>query len=204
MARSYVVVAGCIRRRGSAGLFQKPKRSLTSVRRIRRSQRSRSWVARACSGHTMAQPQLGEWPKPIVQQPHEKRGEEPKVITMLLWSCALCVIFMILVSLENVKKCVLGGCMITSKTKINVFWKKNLTRLVSSASGPLSSKFFQKRLTLASEANSAFCCENETKIMKITHSVELRSRERLRRRRKKKDSLLAWEFQPVNKPNGFF
>ena len=29
-------------------------------------------------------------------------------------------IFMILVSLENVKKCVLGGCTITSKTKINV------------------------------------------------------------------------------------
>ena len=33
---------------------------------------------------------------------------------------ALCVIFMILVSLENVKKCVLGCCTITSKTKINV------------------------------------------------------------------------------------
>ena len=31
-----------------------------------------------------------------------------------------CVIFMILVSLENVKKCALGGCTITSKTKINV------------------------------------------------------------------------------------
>ena len=29
----------------------------------------------------------------------------------------LCVIFMILVSLENVKKCVLGGCTITSKKK---------------------------------------------------------------------------------------
>ena len=34
---------------------------------------------------------------------------------------ALCVIFVILVSLENVKKCVLSGCTITSKTKINVF-----------------------------------------------------------------------------------
>ena len=33
---------------------------------------------------------------------------------------ALCVMFMILVSLENVKKCVLGGCTITSKTKINI------------------------------------------------------------------------------------
>ena len=35
---------------------------------------------------------------------------------------SLCVIFMILVSLENVKKCALGGCTITSKTKINVFF----------------------------------------------------------------------------------
>ena len=34
---------------------------------------------------------------------------------------ALCVIFMILVSHEFVKKCVLGGCTITSKTKINIF-----------------------------------------------------------------------------------
>ena len=34
---------------------------------------------------------------------------------------ALCVIFMILVLLENVKKCVLCGCTITSKAKINVF-----------------------------------------------------------------------------------
>ena len=39
---------------------------------------------------------------------------------------ALCVIFMILVSLENVKKCALGGCMITSKTKINIFEKISL------------------------------------------------------------------------------
>ena len=35
---------------------------------------------------------------------------------------ALCVIFLILVSLENVKICVLGGCTITSKTKINIVW----------------------------------------------------------------------------------
>ena len=33
---------------------------------------------------------------------------------------SLCVIFIILVSHENVKKCVLGGCTITSKTKTNV------------------------------------------------------------------------------------
>ena len=46
----------------------------------------------------------------------------------------LCVIFLILVSLENVKKCVLGGYTITSKTKINVFWKKILTPLAPSDS----------------------------------------------------------------------
>ena len=34
----------------------------------------------------------------------------------------LCMIFMILVSLENVKKWVLGGRTITSKTKINLVW----------------------------------------------------------------------------------
>ena len=32
---------------------------------------------------------------------------------LVVWSSALCVIFMILVSLENVKKSVLGGCTIT-------------------------------------------------------------------------------------------
>ena len=36
---------------------------------------------------------------------------------------ALCVIFMILVLLEIVEKCALGGCTITSKAKINVIWK---------------------------------------------------------------------------------
>ena len=74
----------------------------------------------------------------------------------------LCVIFMILVSLENVKKCVLGGCTITSKTKINIFWKNFFT-------STLRSKFFQKTLTF--EANIALSRENETKIVKITHSV---------------------------------
>ena len=38
----------------------------------------------------------------------------------IVMAMALYVIFMILVSLENVKKCVSGGCTITSKTKINV------------------------------------------------------------------------------------
>ena len=38
-------------------------------------------------------------------------------------------------------------------------------------SGPLHSKKFQKMLILAFEANSALSRENETKIMKITHSA---------------------------------
>ena len=39
--------------------------------------------------------------------------------------------------------------------------------------GPLCSKIFQKTLILAFEANSALSRENETKIVKITHSVGL-------------------------------
>ena len=91
----------------------------------------------------------------------------------------LCGIFLILVSpffsilcfctFENVKKCVLGGCTITSKTKINVFWNFFFTPLAPS--GPLHSKKFQKMLILAFEANSALSRENETKIVKITHSA---------------------------------
>ena len=37
-------------------------------------------------------------------------------------SIALCVILMNLLSLENVKKCLLGWSTFTSKTKINIFW----------------------------------------------------------------------------------
>ena len=37
--------------------------------------------------------------------------------------------------------------------------------------GQLRSKFFQKTLTLAFEANSAFSLENETKIMKVAHNA---------------------------------
>ena len=81
---------------------------------------------------------------------------------------ALCVIFMILVSLENVKKCALGGCTITTKTKINIFGKNFFTPLAPS--GPLRSKKYKKLLILAFEANSALSHENETKIVKITHS----------------------------------
>ena len=82
---------------------------------------------------------------------------------------ALCVIFMILVSPANVKKCVLGGCtiiVITSKTKIAVFW--NLFSL--SRATPSVRNFFKKTSILAFEANSALSRENETKIVKITYS----------------------------------
>ena len=72
---------------------------------------------------------------------------------------------------ENVKKCVLGGCTITSKTKINVFWNIFFTPLAPF--GQLYSKIFYKMLILALEANSALSWENETKIEKITHSVLL-------------------------------
>ena len=44
-----------------------------------------------------------------------------------------------------------------------------LTLLATSE--PLSSKKFQTTLILAFEANSALSCENETKIVKITHSA---------------------------------
>ena len=70
---------------------------------------------------------------------------------------------------ENVKKCVLGGCTITLKTKINVFRNFFFTPLAPL--GPLRSKKFQKTLILAFEANSVLSRENETKIVKITHSA---------------------------------
>ena len=76
---------------------------------------------------------------------------------------ALCVIFMILVSLENVKKYFLAGCMITSKAKINIVW--NFFSLRALDPSGLHSKKFQTLLILAFEAR-----ENETKIEKITHS----------------------------------
>ena len=51
--------------------------------------------------------------------PHFHKGADDMTLSKL--GLALCVIFMILVSFENVKKCVLGGCTIRSKAKINVF-----------------------------------------------------------------------------------
>ena len=40
-------------------------------------------------------------------------------------------------------------------------------------SGPVCSKKNSKTLILAFEADNAFSCENETKILKITHSADL-------------------------------
>ena len=62
-------------------------------------------------------------------------------------SIALCVILMNLLSLENVKKCLLGWSTITSKTKINIFFHSSGPFL-----GLLHSKTFQKKLILAFEA----------------------------------------------------
>ena len=68
---------------------------------------------------------------------------------------ALCVIFMILVSLENIKKCVLVIAQLPQ-------------RLKSMFLGNIRTGQLQR--ILAFEANSAFSRENETKIVKITHS----------------------------------
>ena len=70
-----------------------------------------------------------------------------------------------------------GSCTITSKAKINVCWKAkyNIFWNFFFTPGPLRSKKFQKTLILAFEANSAALSrENETKIVKITHSASLR------------------------------
>ena len=55
-----------------------------------------------------------------------------------------------------------------SKAKIIVFWNFFFTPLAPS--GVLRLKIFQKTMILAFEANSALSRENETKIVKITHS----------------------------------
>ena len=82
-----------------------------------------------------------------------------KNCTLIIGS-ALCVIFMILVlhffcfcTFENVEKCVLGGCMITSKTKINVFWNFFFAPLAPS--GPLHSKKISKNVDFSLWGNCA-------------------------------------------------
>ena len=52
----------------------------------------------------------------------------------------------------------------------STFFLKNFS-IQMAPSGPLRSKKFQKTLILAFEANNALSRENETKIVKITHSV---------------------------------
>ena len=60
----------------------------------------------------------------LIYYPIQTKTSKIVVLTLEFgMSTALCVSFMILVSLENVKKYTLGGCTITSKTKINVFDK---------------------------------------------------------------------------------
>ena len=62
---------------------------------------------------------------------------------------SLCGIFMILVSHENVKKCVWDGCTITSKTKIKVYWK---------IFAPLRSKKKLKKRMQFQMCVGALCC----------------------------------------------
>ena len=54
------------------------------------------------------------------------------------WYEALCLIFMILVLLENVKKCALGGCTITSELKSTLF------EIFSHSTGPFGAAPFEK------------------------------------------------------------
>ena len=81
----------------------------------------------------------------------------------------LCVIFMILVSLENVQKCVLGGVRLPQRLK-SMFFVIFSHSSVPFGAAPFEKKI-QKTLILAYEANSALSRENETKIVKITHIV---------------------------------
>ena len=106
--------------------------------------------------------------------------------------CTMCdfhdfgLTFFCFCTFENVEKCVLGGCTITSKAKINVFWNFFFTPLAPF--GLLHSKKFPKTLILAFEANSALSRENETKIVKITHSAALQS---------SKNILPPWEIRII-------
>ena len=74
---------------------------------------------------------------------------------------------MILVSLENVKK--YSHVVARLPQRLKSTWFEILFTLWY-PSGTLRSKKFQTTLILAFEANSALSRENETKIVKITHS----------------------------------
>ena len=62
------------------------------------------------------------------------------------------------------QKMCLGGCTITLKTKINVFWNFFFTPLTPWA--PLRLRFFQKTLILSFEANSACPVKMRPKLWK--------------------------------------
>ena len=99
---------------------------------------------------------------------YNKGGETVHIAADLFTHSTICDFHDFGLTWKCQKMC-LGGCTITSKTKINVFWKKFFTPLTPLL--PLHSKFFQKTLILDYEANSAFSRENETKIVKIKHSA---------------------------------
>ena len=88
-------------------------------------------------------------------------------------------------SFENVKKCVLGGCTITSKAKINIFWK--IFRIERPRRDQRSEETISKNIDFSSlwgnrattqntffdifkSAKTQYGEKSETKIMKITHS----------------------------------
>jgi hypothetical protein len=85
------------------------------------------------------------------------------------WVTALCVIFLTLVSLENVTN------VLSVVARLPLRLKSTFIEIFSHSAGPslelLCSKKIQETLILAFEANSALSRENETKIVKITHSA---------------------------------
>ena len=101
-----------------------------------------------------------------------------KQIILFLWDVyywdsvphSLCLIFMILISLENVKKYSHMVARLPQRLKSTLRCLKFFLHS-GYPSGTLRSKKFQTTLILAFEANSALSRENETKIVKITHSV---------------------------------
>ena len=83
---------------------------------------------------------------------------------------------MILVSFENVKKCALDGCTITSKTKINVFWK--IFRVQGARTEPRVKFFFQKTVDLSlwgNRATTRIHFSNYTFFLVLAHSAHIPS-----------------------------
>ena len=80
------------------------------------------------------------------------------------------MIFMILVSLQNVTKYSHVVARLPQRLKSTLFEIFSTLRVPFGPLGTLRSKKFQTTLILAFEANSALSRENETKIVKITYS----------------------------------